>query len=189
MNTNHFFPALIALLTLALNPMVAPDIQAQSGANEESIVYLTQKTEPGTPFVLTVTVLNVADRTPVNNVRVFIYQTNSKGDYERNKAGVARISGTAYSDQNGKITFHTIYPRGYNDSPTGEHMHFRISAPGFQTANADLIFADYYRKRYNFDRPYTYKVYLKTLEKADGKMSGEAFIFMKKKSGGVPGAT
>ncbi len=178
MNTIRLFSA-AALLTFALSPMVMLESHAQSGAPESSIVYLTQQTEPGTPFVLTVTVLNVADRTPVSNARVFVYQTNSKGDYERNNEGVARISGTAHSDRNGKITFHTIYPRGYNDSPTGEHMHFRISAEGFQSANADLIFADYYRKRYDFDRPYTYKVYLKTLEKAEGKMSGEALIFMR----------
>lgn len=179
MNTIRIF-SLAALLTLALSPMLSSETRAQSSAPEGSTVYLTQPAEPGTPFILTVTVLDVADRTPVSKARVFVYQTNSKGDYERNKEGVARISGTAHSDQNGKITFHTIYPRGYNDSPTGEHMHFRVSAEGFRSANADLIFADYHRKRYDFDRPYTYKVYLKTLEKADGKMLGEALIFMRR---------
>lgn len=148
------------------------------GSADQSVVRLTPEQEPGRPFTLGVTVLSIETRQPIRGAAVFVYQTNHVGDYENDENGVARIHGTAVSDENGQVMFHTIYPRGYDDSPTGEHMHFRVTAAGFQRSVADLIFADYYRDRYDFHNPYTYKVYLKRLEKSDKGLVGEALIYL-----------
>lgn len=146
----------------------------------QSIVRLTPKGEPGRPFILDVNVLDINTRKPVPNAEVYVYQTNHTGDYERDANDVPRIHGTAVSDKDGKVRFSTIYPRGYNNSDTGEHMHFTTSAPSYQKKNQDLIFADYYRKRYDNNNPEISKVYLKTLEEKDGTLFGEAVIYLRK---------
>ena len=145
-----------------------------------SVVHLTDKNEPGKPFTLDIKVLHIDSKEPVAGVEVFAYHTNSKGDYEPGD-NVARIHGTAVSDANGNVTFITIYPRGYNDSPTGEHIHFRIKGTAVAASNTDLIFADYYDKRYNYDFLDTYRCYLQSLEEKDGTLNGSAVIFVKRK--------
>ena len=144
-----------------------------------SVVHLTNKDEPGKPFTLDIKVLDIDSKEPVAGVEVFAYHTNSKGDYEPGDS-VARIHGTAVSDANGNVKFITIYPRGYNDSPTGEHIHFRIKGPTVAASTTDLIFADYYDKRYNYDFLATFICYLQSLEEKDGKLNGSAVIYVKK---------
>ena len=141
---------------------------------------LTGKDEPGKPFTLDIKVLDIDSKEPVAGVEVFAYHTNSKGDYESGAEGCARIHGTAVSDANGNVKFITIYPRGYNDSPTGEHIHFRIKGPTVAASNTDLIFADYYDKRYNYDFLGTFICYLQSVEEEDGKLNGSAVIFVKR---------
>jgi protocatechuate 3,4-dioxygenase beta subunit len=147
-----------------------------------SVVELTGKGEPGKPFTLDIKVLDIDSKTPVAGVEVFAYHTNSKGDYESDDSGVPRIHGTAVSDANGNVTFITIYPRGYNDSPTGEHIHFRIKGSTVAASSTDLIFADYYDKRYNYDFLATFICYLQSLEEKDGKLNGSAVIYVRKAS-------
>ena len=146
-----------------------------------SVVHLTAKNEPGEPFTLDIQILDVVNKQPVAGVEVFAYHTNSKGDYEEDAGGVARIHGTAVSDAKGNVEFITIYPRGYNDSPTGEHIHMRIKGNQVVAGNTDLMFSDYYAKRYDYDHPVTSKCYLKSLEEKDGMMYGKAIIYVKKK--------
>jgi protocatechuate 3,4-dioxygenase beta subunit len=145
-----------------------------------SIVHLTDKNEPGKPLTLDIKVLDIDSKEPVAGVEVFAYHTNSKGDYEPGD-NVARIHGTAVSDANGNVKFITIYPRGYNDSPTGEHIHFRIRSTTVADSNTDLIFADYYDKRYNYDFLGTFICYLQSLEERNGKLNGSAVIYVRKR--------
>ena len=145
-----------------------------------SVVHLTDKNEAGKPFTLDIKVLDIDSKEPVAGVEVFAYHTNSKGDYELGGEGVAGIHGTAMSDADGNVKFITIYPRGYNDSPTGEHIHFRIKGPTVASSTTDLIFADYYDKRYNYDFLGTFICYLQSLDEKDGKLNGSAVIFVKR---------
>lgn len=145
-----------------------------------SIVPITGKHEPGKPFTLDIQVLDVATKQSVAGVEVFAYHTNSKGDYEEDRNGVARLHGTALSDAKGNLKFITIYPRGYNDSPTGEHIHFSVKGSQVVAGNTDLMFADYYEKRYDYDHPATNKCYLKSLEEKEGGLYGKAIIYVRK---------
>ena len=145
-----------------------------------SVVHLKENNEPGKPFTLDIKVLDIDSKEPVAGVEVFAYHTNSKGDYAADDKGVARLHGTAVSDANGNVKFITIYPRGYNDSPTGEHIHFRIKGPTVVASTTDLIFADYYNKRYNYDFLATFICYLESLEEKDGNLNGSAVIYVKK---------
>jgi protocatechuate 3,4-dioxygenase beta subunit len=158
--------------------LIAVSSSAQQAPS--SVVHLTETNEPGKPFTLDIKVLDIDSKTPVAGVELFAYHTNSKGDYEPGDT-VARIHGTAVSDANGNVKFITIYPRGYNDSPTGEHIHFRIKGATVAASNTDLMFSDYYDKRYDYDVPATFICYLQSLEEKDGKLNGSAVIFVKSK--------
>ena len=143
-------------------------------------VSMTEKNEPGKKFTLDITVLDIATRQPVKDAEIFAYHTNHKGDYVNDAKGVAKIHGTAWSNEKGAIRFITIYPRGYNDSPTGEHIHFRTKARGYSGGGTDLSFWDFQQKQLDYKNPIVTKVYLETLEEKNGELFGKAILYMKK---------
>ena len=143
-------------------------------------VRMTEKDEPGKKFTLDITVLDISTRQPVKNAEIFAYHTNFKGDYLNDANGVAKIHGTAWSNGEGAIRFITIYPRGYNDSPTGEHIHFRTKAHGYRGGGTDLSFWDFQQKQLDYENPIVTRVYLETLEEKNGVLFGKAILYMKK---------
>ena len=147
---------------------------------KSSEIHLTGKSEPGKTFTLDITVVDLNTKQPVPGVEVFVYHTNNKGDYERNEAGVASIHGTVYSDQQGKIRLYTIYPRGYNDSPTGAHIHFAVKAKGYTSNMPELMFDDYKQNKYDRKNIKADVVYLDALEEKNNVFTGKATLFVKK---------
>jgi protocatechuate 3,4-dioxygenase beta subunit len=144
-------------------------------------VRMTKKDEPGKKFTLDITVLDITTRQPVKDAEIFAYHTNYKGDYENDPTtGIAKIHGTAWSNDKGAIRLLTIYPRGYNDSPIGEHIHFRTKARGYSGGGTDLSFWDFQQKQLRYDDPIVTKVYLETLEEKNGELFGKAILYMKK---------
>ena len=143
-------------------------------------IKMIKENEPGKKFTLDITVLDIDSRQPVKDAEIFAYHTNYKGDYENDANGVARIHGTAFSNEKGAIRLFTIYPRGYNDSPTGEHIHFRTKARGYSGGGTDLSFWDFQQKRLDYNNPIVTKVYLETLEEKNGELFGKALLYMKK---------
>jgi protocatechuate 3,4-dioxygenase beta subunit len=162
---------------------ISTTVSCQDIANERNHnweVRMTKKDEPGKKFTLDITVLDISTRQPVKDAEIFAYQTNYKGDYENDAKGVAKIHGTAWSNAKGAIRFVTIYPRGYNDSPTGEHMHFRTKAHGYSGGGTDLSFWDFQQKQLDYKNPIVTKVYLETLEEKNGELFGKAILYMSK---------
>lgn len=144
-------------------------------------VKMTKENEPGKKFTLDITVLDISTKQPVKGAEIFAYHTNHKGDYLNDPVtGIAKIHGTAWSNESGQVRFITIYPRGYNDSPTGEHIHFKTKARGYSGGGTDLSFWDYQRKQPDDKNPMVTKVYLETLEEKSGELFGKAIIYMKK---------
>ena len=153
---------------------------AAKNTNHNWEVRMTQKDEPGKKFTLDITVLDISTRQPVKDAEIFAYHTNHKGDYVNDAKGVAKIHGTAWSNEKGAIRLITIYPRGYNDSPTGEHIHFRTKARGYSGGGTDLSFWDFQQKQLDYKNPVVTKVYLETLEEKNGELFGKAILYMKK---------
>lgn len=143
-------------------------------------VRLTGENEPGKKFTLNITVLDIKSRQPIKDAEVFAYHTNHKGDYEHDARGVARIHGTAFSNVKGEIRLISIYPRGYNNSNTGEHIHFTVKADGYPKENTELMFSEFYEKKYDYKNPVTHTVYLQSLDEKNGMLTGKALIYMKK---------
>ena len=171
----------IIAITLLMLPVISSSCQSSDKTTpRNSEVRLAKENEPGKKFTLDITVLDLDSRQPINDAEVFAYQTNHKGDYEHDSKGVARIHGTAFSNAKGGIRFYTIYPRGYNNSNTGEHIHFTVKANGYKKENAELLFSEYYEKRYDYNHPVPHKVYLQNLEEKNSELFGKALIYMKK---------
>ena len=170
----------ILLACLLIVPAIASCQDNTKAISRNWEVMMTEKNEPGKKFTLDITVLDIATRQPVKDAEVFAYQTNHKGDYLNDSKGVAKINGTAWSNEKGAIRFITIYPRGYNDSPTGEHIHFRAKARGYSGGNTDLSFWEFQQKQLDHKNPVVTKVYLETLEEKNGELFGKAILYMKK---------
>lgn len=163
--------------------LISATVSCQDSAkntNHNWEVRMTQKDEPGKKFTLDITVLDISTRQPVKDAEIFAYHTNHKGDYVNDAKGVAKIHGTAWSNEKGAIRLITIYPRGYNDSPTGEHIHFRTKARGYNGGGTDLSFWDFQQKQLDYKNPDVTKVYLETLEEKNGELFGKAILYMKK---------
>ena len=143
-------------------------------------VRMTEKNEPGKKFTLDITVLDITTKLAIKDAEIFAYHTNYKGDYVNDAKGVAKIHGTACSNESGAIRLITIYPRGYHDSPTGEHIHFRTKARGYSGGGTDLSFWDFQQKQLDHKNPIVTKVYLETLEEKNGEFFGKAILYMKK---------
>jgi protocatechuate 3,4-dioxygenase, beta subunit len=151
--------------------------QTAEPVEKRSEISLVKETEPGTPFRLQLLVLDHNTKQPVKDVKIFAYHTTAKGDYENDSKGVARIHGTAYTNANGSVTFNTIYPRGYNDSPSGGHIHFQMKADGYNIDSPTLDF-DSRRKESEMSAS---TIYIRSLDTNNGKMNGVAVIYLKKR--------
>lgn len=171
---------ILSFCLLFISTMASCQDTATKQATRNWEVKLTGKDEPGKKFTLDITVLDISTRQPVNDAEIFAYHTNYKGDYVNDASGVAKIHGTAWSNEKGEIRFITIYPRGYNDSPTGEHIHFRTKARGYSGGGTDLSFWDFQQKQLDYKNPVVTKVYLETLEEKNGELFGKAILYMKK---------
>lgn len=170
----------LAFICLLFISTIASCQDTTKNANHNWEVRLSQKDEPGKKFTLDITVLDISTKQPVIGAEIFAYHTNYKGDYVNDANGVAKIHGTAWSNEKGAIRFISIYPRGYNDSPTGEHIHFRTKARGYSGGGTDLSFWDYQQKQLDYKNPIVTKVYLETLEEKNGELFGKATLYMKK---------
>jgi protocatechuate 3,4-dioxygenase, beta subunit len=171
------FIFLFAILSLALG-----SCYSQAPNDKKSEIQLTGNNEPGKALHLDIVVLDISTKKPVAGVEVFVYHTNNKGDYERDEKDVARIHGTVYSDAQGKIRIHTIYPRGYNDSPNGAHIHFQVKAKGYETNNnAEIMFDEYKGNKYDRNNLKTSVVYVDELSEQNNVFTGKATMYVQKK--------
>jgi len=150
---------------------------AQTPSSEIKII---RPDEKGIPFTYTIQVLDRDTKQPVAGAEVYTYQTNHLGDYESNQPESARISGTLKTDKEGKGKVITIFPRGYNNSSTGEHIHYRVSAPGYTTSKPTLDFQDFYQKQYDHTRLQTNKAYLMEMTENAGKRTGTVKLYISK---------
>lgn len=114
----------------------------------------------GTPLTVSVT-LHDLDGDPVANAAIEVWQANGAGLYENQAPDLQpdqNLRGVYRSGPTGAALIRTVRPKGYaipHDGPVGAlmarlglsperpaHLHFRISAPGFQTLTTHLFDGD-----------------------------------------------
>jgi protocatechuate 3,4-dioxygenase beta subunit len=81
----------------------------------------------------------------VPGAKLFVYQTDDAGYYDRGEDGRergprgARLHATAFSDASGAIVYDTIVPGSYPGSGIFKHIHFVLSAEGYAELSKEII--------------------------------------------------
>jgi len=118
---------------------------AAAQAAGSSRVRIAPPREPGTQLVVHVRVENEGSGRPVPGARLFVYQTDDAGYYDRGEGGRergprnSRLHGTAYADSAGSIVFDTIVPGSYPGSGIFRHIHYRLNAAGYIPEEKEII--------------------------------------------------
>lgn len=91
--------------------------------------------EPGTPLLVSGTIYGPDGRTPLSSMRLFLYQTDADGYYNRdeNDPRKARLRTTVTTDAGGRYAFRTIKPGHYPGRKQDAHIHVHLSGPGIET--------------------------------------------------------
>lgn len=108
-------------------------------------VRVAPPSEPGTPLTLHVRIEDAVTGRPIEGARLFVYQTDDAGYYRKGEDGrergprESRLRATAHSDSAGSVVFETVVPGSYPGSGIFRHVHYALSAPGYETANKEII--------------------------------------------------
>jgi protocatechuate 3,4-dioxygenase beta subunit len=128
---------------------VSPDIRAtQTLPSPVSVgrTNLVSPDEPGDRLLIHGTIFAADRKTPVTNAVLRIYHTDASGLYSRevnNAEGErnARLQALLQTDGRGRYEVHTIMPGRYPGGKTPAHVHFLVSAPGYNDRNATFSFS------------------------------------------------
>lgn len=94
--------------------------------------------EPGPKLEVRGTIYKRDRKTPANDVILYVYHTDQKGEYPRkgNETGMATkhgyIRGWIKTNADGKYTFYTLRPAAYPGGGNPAHIHPIIKEPGIQ---------------------------------------------------------
>ena len=115
------------------------------GAAAPSRVRVAPPAEPGTPLVLHVRVEDAGTGRPIPGARLFVYQTDDAGYYRKGEDGreqgpkESRLRATATSDSLGAVVFDTVVHGSYPGSGIFRHIHYVLSADGYETRSKEII--------------------------------------------------
>jgi protocatechuate 3,4-dioxygenase beta subunit len=116
--------------------------QTLKPAHITSVERIAPTTEPGTPFVVRVTLLDPAGK-PAANVDVFAYQTDRTGIYAVSGAADPwRLKGWAITDAQGHFELRTIRPGAYPEGGVPAHIHLIFTTACCGRQASELVFDD-----------------------------------------------
>ncbi len=97
--------------------------------------------EPGEPLIVTGTIRNDAGE-PISDALVYVYHTDSHGIYSMEGNANPRLFAFMRTDAKGRYEYRTIRPARYPNSNVEQHVHYQVSAAGYEDTNARLGFSD-----------------------------------------------
>jgi protocatechuate 3,4-dioxygenase beta subunit len=136
--------ALVAGTLASPSPCGAAPRKAEP-VESPSRVRVAPPSERGEPLTLHVRVEDAATGKPVSGAKLFVYQTDAAGYYDRGEDGRergprgARLHATAFSDPAGTIVYDTVVPGSYPGSGIFKHIHFVLSAGGYAELAKEII--------------------------------------------------
>jgi protocatechuate 3,4-dioxygenase beta subunit len=149
MSTRHIVSASILAAARAALLRALPDPrlvqmwrtpQQLKPATLQSAARIAPEREPGTPLVISGTVLDTTGR-PAAGVEVFAYHTDAAGRYAApGAADPWRLKGWAVTDAQGRFEFRTIRPAPYPDRDVPAHVHATLTTSCCGHQFDDLMF-------------------------------------------------
>jgi protocatechuate 3,4-dioxygenase beta subunit len=137
----------IFLIGITISGCGGPPPTAPSPAPEADVpsVALAPEGEPGQPLTIRGTVLDRATNEPIPGASLYLYQTDSSGEYlpsDPDDNATARLSGEVATGETGQFVVHTVLPGEY-DRPGTRHIHLHYArAEGYEEINRTLLFED-----------------------------------------------
>lgn len=117
----------------------------------QSNVRMVTDDEPGQRMTVAGQVIRRAG-VPVADARVYVYQTDHRGYYHRDKAfwdgqfegdqDHARLFAYLKTDAQGRFEIRTIRPAGYPETGMPQHIHVEIEAEGYDRWRSEFLFED-----------------------------------------------
>lgn len=115
--------------TQTLNSEEQKELGSFKKLSDSSRLNMVDDTEPGEKLMLCLTFVDKKTKAPLKNQKVLFYQTSEDGNYHpkiANDEKTARISGSAFTDDVGRIFINTILPGSYATSGDNRHIHTQV---------------------------------------------------------------
>jgi len=114
---------------------------AQSSVSNHSAalpwkIAVTSDNEPGEPLIVSGTIYAPDGRTPLPEIKLWVYQTDATGHYSTlSESGGdnrnTRLHGQMQTNAEGRYEFRTIKPAPYPGRTNPAHIHAYVSGPGY----------------------------------------------------------
>lgn len=94
---------------------------------------IVSEAERGEPLVISGRILAPDQRTPLEGMTLYVYQTDATGVYTTSGGDNrgTRINGVMKTGADGRYEFRTIRPGSYPGSRQPQHIHAYLSGPGY----------------------------------------------------------
>jgi protocatechuate 3,4-dioxygenase beta subunit len=101
---------------------------AGSAPSVTSAITIPPPGEPGTPLVVSGRIVAPDGRTPLGNMTLRVYHTDSEGYYTRPVSDPrrARLRGSLRTDTSGRYEIRTIWPGHYPGTQNPRHIHVHL---------------------------------------------------------------
>ncbi len=99
------------------------------GLERQSQVRISDPDEPGQKLWLCLTFVSAETERPIIKEQIKLFHTSSQGEYnpdDPSDESTARLNGTAYTDDQGRIFVQTILPGDYGSSSDNRHVHTTV---------------------------------------------------------------
>ena len=131
---------ILIVLTAWLNPSAQVPTIAETSA--PSSIAMAAKQEPGERLIVAGRVFDSDGVTPVPAASLYVYHTDVKGYYTpgTNDNRNPRLRGYMRTDAQGRYEFSTIKPGSYPNNSVPAHIHYIVTAAGYNERVFEIVF-------------------------------------------------